>query len=51
MFASPIELGVIVFLIILFFGYKRLPKTGRNLGQAVAELRHADDRAEEEPES
>jgi len=48
---SPFEIAIIVLAFVLFFGYKRLPKTGRNLGQAVAELRHADDRAEEEPES
>ncbi len=37
---SPIEIILIVFLILLFFGASRLPKMGRNLGQGLRGFKH-----------
>lgn len=37
---SPIEIILIVFLILLFFGARRLPKMGRNLGQGLRGFKH-----------
>jgi TatA/E family protein of Tat protein translocase len=36
---SPIELGVIVALVLLLAGAKRIPKMGRQLGRATKEAR------------
>jgi|GEM_PF-3462223 len=51
MIPGGLELLVVVLLFLLLFGYNLLPNTGRNLGKAVAELRHADERGQEDPES
>jgi sec-independent protein translocase protein TatA len=38
---GPLELGVIVFIILLLFGAKQLPKMGRAVGDTIRELRGA----------
>jgi len=47
---SPFEIAIIALAFILFVGYRRLPKTGRAIGEAVAELRHAEERPQEDRE-
>lgn len=36
---GPVELVVVVLVIIILFGGKKLPELGRNLGQAIRELK------------
>lgn len=40
---GPPELLVITAGIVLFFGYKKIPDLGHNLGKATEYLRNADD--------
>ena len=37
---GPLEIILIVFLILLFFGATRLPKMGRGLGQGLRGFKH-----------
>lgn len=36
---GPVEIGIIAFLIILFFGGKKLPELVRGMGNAVKEFK------------
>ena len=36
---GPMELGVIVLVILLLFGAKRLPEIGRALGEGIREFK------------
>lgn len=36
---GPVELVVVVLVIIILFGGKKLPELGRNLGQAIREFK------------
>jgi sec-independent protein translocase protein TatA len=38
---GPLELVLLLFLVILFFGAKRLPAVGRGVGDTLKELRRA----------
>ena len=38
---SPLELGVILVVIILLFGARRLPELGSGLGQAIGNFKKA----------
>ncbi len=40
---GPMEIGLLVFLILLFFGAKRLPRLARQLRLSVLELRKGGD--------
>lgn len=39
MVLSPVEVGIAFAVFMLLVGYRRLPSIGRNLGEAVGELR------------
>ncbi len=39
MTVGPLEIGLLVFLVLLFFGARRLPELGRGIGSSVKELR------------
>jgi|Deesub1362A_J573_1020465.scaffolds.fasta_scaffold02261_2 sec-independent protein translocase protein TatA len=47
---GPTELFIIVFVIILLFGPKRLPELGRGIGKTIRELRKAQEGKDEEEE-
>jgi TatA/E family protein of Tat protein translocase len=52
---GPTELFIILFVVILLFGPKRLPEFGKAIGKTIKELRKAqsgqlDDEEEEEEE-
>ena len=36
---SPLELVVVLFVVVLLFGTRRLPELGSGLGQAIANFR------------
>ena len=38
---SPWELLILVFVILLVFGPKRLPQMGRSIGSGIRELKHS----------
>lgn len=40
---GPIELGLLVAIALLLFGYKLVPWLGRRAGQSFERIRHADD--------
>lgn len=44
------EVLIILFIVILLFGPKRLPQLGKSIGETVKELRKAQERDEEEEE-
>lgn len=52
---GPLELGIILVIILLIFGPKRLPSLGRQLGGGMREFRdsitgrHKDDDDEDDP--
>lgn len=41
---GPLELATLIGLFLLLFGYRFLPRLGRNLGQATGELERGDER-------
>lgn len=47
---GPIEIGVILLLLFLLFGAKRIPKMMRGWGEAVAEMRQIGDEAMQDME-
>ncbi len=47
---GPTELFIIVFVIILLFGPKRLPELGKGIGKTIRELRKAQEGKDEEEE-
>ncbi len=44
------EILLILFIVLLLFGPKKLPQLGRSLGETVKELRKAQEKDEEEEE-
>ena len=38
---GPVELGVIALVVLILFGGKKLPDLGRNIGEAIHELKKA----------
>jgi len=38
---SPLEIGVIVLIVVLLFGTKRLPELGSGIGKAITNFRKA----------
>lgn len=52
---SPWELLILLFVVLLFFGPKRLPDAGRGLGKGLREFKNAitgkDDSKESQPKS
>jgi sec-independent protein translocase protein TatA len=40
---SPMDMGIIFFVILIFFGAKKLPEFARSMGQAVREFSKAKD--------
>lgn len=44
---NPIELAVVLFLILLLFGAKRLPELGRGMGQFIREFKKTRNEIEE----
>ena len=48
---GPTEIAIIVCVIIVLFGAKRLPELGRSLGQGIKEFRHASKTLIEDDES
>ena len=38
---SPVELGIILFIVLIFFGGSRLPQLGRGLGQSLRDFKSA----------
>jgi sec-independent protein translocase protein TatA len=38
---SPLELGVILLVVILLFGTRRLPELGSSLGQAISNFKRS----------
>lgn len=38
---GPSTIGIIALLLVLFFGYKRLPQAGRSLGGGIREFKDA----------
>lgn len=47
---GPTELFIILFVVILLFGPKRLPELGRGIGKTIRELRKAQEGKDEEEE-
>jgi sec-independent protein translocase protein TatA len=45
---SPMDMGIIFFVILIFFGAKKLPEFARSMGQAVREFSRAKDDFERE---
>lgn len=45
---SPLELGVVLVLVFLLFGPKRLPELARSFGKAIREFKHSMSEASEE---
>jgi sec-independent protein translocase protein TatA len=51
---GPLELGIILLIVLLIFGPKRLPGLGRQLGSGLREFKDSiggKDRDEEEPDA
>jgi sec-independent protein translocase protein TatA len=48
---GPTEIGVILVIVLLLFGAKRLPELARSLGQGVREFRKSVKEISEDPES
>ena len=48
--ASPTHLLVLLVIIVLLFGAKRLPEMGRSLGQGIKEFKEGLNNTKEEPE-
>jgi sec-independent protein translocase protein TatA len=46
---SPWELVVLVFILLLIFGPKRLPEAGRSLGRGIREFKDSITGADEKP--
>jgi len=52
---GPLEIGGIVLLVIILFGAKKLPRSGKGLGKGLREFRDAtkglteDEKAEDKP--
>ncbi len=42
-FGNPVEIGMILVLALILFGPKRLPEIGKQLGQAMREMRKVTD--------
>lgn len=40
-FQNPLHLLIVLVVVLLVFGAKRLPETGRNLGKGMREFRNA----------
>ena len=38
---GPVELGVVALVVLILFGGKKLPDLGRNIGEAIHELKKA----------
>ncbi len=49
--ASPIHLLILIFIILLFFGAKRLPEMGRSLAQGIQEFKEGINSKEEPQET
>ncbi len=47
---GPVELGIILFVILLIFGPKRLPEMGKAIGRTIRELRKTSEGKDEEEE-
>lgn len=47
---GPLELGVILFIVVLLFGAKQLPKLGKGVGETIRELKKAANMLTEEVE-
>ena len=54
---GPTEIAVIVVVVIVLFGARRLPELGKSLGQGIKEFKHAsknlldDEEDEKKPEA
>jgi len=47
---GPAEITVIVLLVIVLFGIKRLPELGKSLAEGIHEFKKASKKLKEEPE-
>jgi sec-independent protein translocase protein TatA len=47
---SPMEIGILVVILLLVFGSKRLPEMGRSLGKGMREFKDSVTGKDEEPE-
>ena len=47
---NPIHIALLLVVILLLFGVKRLPEIGRGLGQGLSEFKGAMARAQDEPD-
>lgn len=45
---GPVELGIILFVALLIFGPRQLPKLGKMMGDTIRSIRGAHDAAEKE---
>ena len=50
-FLGPWEIGLILVVILILFGGKKLPELARSVGDAVKQYRKATDSAVEEPQN
>lgn len=46
MMLSPMKLAIIIFVLLLFFGAKRLPQLARSMGESINEFKKGKDEAE-----
>lgn len=47
MMLSPMKLAIIIFVLLLFFGAKRLPQLARSMGESINEFKKGKDEAED----
>ncbi|MCE5200696.1 MAG: twin-arginine translocase TatA/TatE family subunit [Armatimonadota bacterium] len=48
---GPVEVGIVVVVVVLLFGIKRLPEIGRSLAEGIHEFKKASKKITEEDEA
>jgi sec-independent protein translocase protein TatA len=46
---SPVQIGIVLLIVLLVFGAKRLPEIGRSLGSSAREFKHGITGGDDEP--
>ena len=47
---GPMEIGILLVIVLILFGPKRLPQLGRSVGEALRELRNVGKQINDEEE-
>ncbi|MAU31314.1 MAG: twin-arginine translocase TatA/TatE family subunit [Flavobacteriaceae bacterium] len=48
LFISGSEIGIIIFIVVLFFGADKIPDFARNLGKGINSIKHATNEIKQE---